>query len=55
MSADQFAEHQFDVANQLNRGAELLVDHNEKAQVARINLSAERKATTSAACASARA
>ena len=28
------AEHLFDVANQLNRGAELLIDHDEKVQVA---------------------
>jgi predicted ATPase len=53
MSAGQFAEHQFNVANQLNRGAALLIDPDEKAQVARINLIAGQKATSSAAYASA--
>ncbi len=49
MSASQFAEHLFDVANQLNRGVELLVDHNEKLSVAAIDLRAGRKAKASAA------
>ena len=53
MAADEFAEHLFDVANQLNRGAALLLDLNEKAQVATINLRAGRKAKVSAAYASA--
>ena len=55
MTADGLAEHLFDVANQLNRGAALLVDRDEKAQVATIDLRAGRKAKASAAYASARA
>jgi predicted ATPase/PAS domain-containing protein len=54
MTANQFAEHLFDVANQLNRGAALLIDRDEKARVATIDLSAGRKAKASAAYASAR-
>ena len=53
MVADQLAEHLFDVANQLNRGAALLIDHDEKMQVATIHLRAGRKAKASAAYASA--
>ena len=53
MTADELAEHLFDVADQLNRGAALLVDRDEKARVAAINLRAGRKAKTSAAYASA--
>jgi predicted ATPase/signal transduction histidine kinase/GAF domain-containing protein/CheY-like chemotaxis protein len=53
MTADQLAEHLFDVANQLNRGSARLVDRDEKAQVATINLRAGRKAKASAAYASA--
>src|SRR5882762_3081617 len=49
MTADQLAEHLFDVANQLNRGAALLIDRDEKEQVATINLRAGRKAKASAA------
>ena len=30
MTADQLAEHLFDVANQLNRGAALLIDHERE-------------------------
>ncbi|HZM28308.1 MAG TPA: AAA family ATPase, partial [Gemmatimonadales bacterium] len=55
LATEEFAEHLFDVANQLNRGAALLVDRDEKAQVATINLRAGRKAKASAAFASARA
>ncbi len=55
MTADQVAEHLFDVANHLNRGATLLVDRDEKAQVATIDLRAGRRAKASAAYASARA
>ena len=55
MTADQLAEHLFDVANQLNRGAGRLIDRDEKAQVATIDLRAGRKAKASAAYASARA
>jgi len=53
MTADDLAEHLFDVANQLNRGAALLVDRDEKAQVAAIELRAGRKAKASTAYASA--
>src|SRR5260370_42473820 len=53
MTADQLAEHLFDVANQLNRGAARLIERDEKAQVATINLRAGRKAKASAAYASA--
>jgi predicted ATPase/signal transduction histidine kinase/ActR/RegA family two-component response regulator len=54
MTADELAENLFDIANQLNRGAAQLVDRDEKAQVATINLRAGRKAKASAAYASAR-
>jgi PAS domain S-box-containing protein len=53
LTADELAEHLFDVANQLNRGVALLVDRGEKAQVATISLRAGRKAKASAAYASA--
>ena len=53
MSADVLAEHLFDVANQFNRGAGRLIDRDEKAQVATIDLRAGRKAKASAAYASA--
>jgi predicted ATPase len=53
MTADGLAEHLFDVANQLNRGAALLVEQNEKVQAAAINLRAGRKAKASSAFASA--
>jgi PAS domain S-box-containing protein len=55
MTMDQLAEDLFDVANQLNRGAGRLIDRDEKAQVATIDLRAGRKAKASAAYASARA
>jgi PAS domain S-box-containing protein len=51
---DDLFEHLFDVANQLNRGAALLVDHDEKVKVATVDLRAGRKAKASAAYASAR-
>jgi hypothetical protein len=54
MTADERAEHLFDIANQLNRGAARLVVRDEKTQVATINLRVGRKAKTSAAYASAR-
>jgi len=53
-SADQLADQLFDVANQFNRGAALLIDREEKAHVATINLRAGRKAKASVAYASAR-
>jgi predicted ATPase/signal transduction histidine kinase len=55
MTADQLAEHLFDIANQLNRGAGRLIDRDEKAQVATIDLRAGRKAKEAAAYESARA
>ncbi|HEY2212474.1 MAG TPA: AAA family ATPase, partial [Bradyrhizobium sp.] len=53
MTADELAEHLFDVANHFNRGATLLVDRDEKARVATIELRAGRKAKASTAYASA--
>ena len=55
MTADQLAEHLFDVASQLNRGAARLFDRDEKVRVAIIDLRAGGKAKASAAHASARA
>ncbi|MEA2731972.1 MAG: hypothetical protein QOF70_6447, partial [Acetobacteraceae bacterium] len=55
MTADQLAEHLFDVANQLNRGAAQLIEQVETVQAATINLRAGHKAKASAAFASARA
>ena len=55
VAVDDLAEHLFDVANQLNRGAALLVDHDQKVTAAAVNLRAGRKARASAAYASARA
>ncbi|HEY0565314.1 MAG TPA: AAA family ATPase, partial [Terriglobales bacterium] len=54
MTADQLTYHLFDVANQLNRGAPLLIDRDEKTHVATINLRTGRKAKAAAAYASAR-
>src|SRR6202043_227570 len=53
MTADELAEHLFDIANQLNRGAARLIDQEEKTQVAMIDLRAGRKAKAPAAYASA--
>jgi PAS domain S-box-containing protein len=53
MTADELTEQLFEVANQLNRGSALLVDPEEKSQVATINLRTGRKAKASAAHASA--
>jgi len=55
MTADGLAKRLFDVANQLNRGAPLLIDRDEKARVATIDLRAGRKAKAATAYASARA
>ncbi|MDB4870448.1 MAG: multi-sensor signal transduction multi-kinase [Gemmatimonadales bacterium] len=55
LTANGIADHLFDVANQLNRGAALLIDRDEKVQVAAIDLRAGKKAKASAAFASARA
>jgi PAS domain S-box-containing protein len=53
MTADDLTGHVFDVANQFNRGATQLIDRDEKARVAKIDLRAGRKAKASAAYASA--
>ena len=53
LTVNELAESLFDVANQFNRGATLLVDQNERARVAQINLEAARKARASAAYGSA--
>jgi predicted ATPase/signal transduction histidine kinase len=53
LTADEVAEHPFDVVNQFNRGATLLADWDERAQVATINRHAARKAKASTAYASA--
>ena len=54
MTANDVTEQLFEVANQFNRGAALIVDRDEKAQVATINLRTGRKAKASTAYASAR-
>ena len=53
LTEDELAEALFDVANQFNRGAALLVDRDEKVRVAQLNLRAARKARAAAAYASA--
>jgi PAS domain S-box-containing protein len=53
LTADELAEHVFDVANQFNRGATLLIERDEKAQVAALDLRAGHRAKSSAAYASA--
>jgi predicted ATPase/signal transduction histidine kinase len=55
MTANEFTEELFEIASQFNRGATLIADRDEKAQVATINLRAGRKAKASTAYASARA
>jgi predicted ATPase len=50
---DELGEHLFDIANQFNWSAARLIDREEKARVANINLHAGRKAKASAAYASA--
>ena len=54
MTAEELAEHLFDVANQFDRGTAGIVAQDEKAQVATIDLRAGRKAKATAAYASAR-
>src|SRR5882724_10642586 len=54
MSGNQLAAHLFDIANQFNRGSALLLDPDEKKQVATIELRAGRDAKASAAYESAR-
>jgi len=53
MKTDELTEHLFEVANQFNRGAALLVDRDEQAQVATLAMRAGRRAKGSAAYASA--
>ena len=53
MTPDQLDEHLFDVASQFNRGAARLIDREEKARVAAIDLRAGRRAKASSAYASA--
>jgi len=53
MKPDELSEQLFEVANQLNRGGRLIVDSEERARVAAINLQTGRKAKLSAAYASA--
>src|SRR5882762_4682886 len=53
MTPDELTEHLFDVANQFNRGAVRLIDRDEKARVATLDLRTGRKAKASAAYASA--
>ena len=55
MTAEEITEQLFEVASQFNRGGTLIVDRDEKAQVATINLRTGRKAKASTAYASARA
>jgi PAS domain S-box-containing protein len=55
MTVNQLTDDLFEVANQLNRGASRVIDRDEKAQVATVDLRAGRKAKASAAYASARA
>lgn len=53
MTADAFAEHLFDVANQFNRGAALITAQEERERVAELNLSAGMHAKAATAYASA--
>jgi len=53
LTADDLAEHVFDVANQFNRGAALLDDRDERVRVVALYLRAGRLAKASAAYASA--
>jgi predicted ATPase/signal transduction histidine kinase/GAF domain-containing protein len=55
LTAEELTEQLFEVASHFNRGRALLIDPDEKVQVATINLRAGRKAKASAAYASARA
>lgn len=53
MEPEAIAEHLFDVVNQLNLGAALVVERDEQQRVAELNLRAGRKAMASTAHASA--
>jgi predicted ATPase len=52
-TADEPAEHLFDIANQFNRSAARLIDQHENVRVANINLRVGQKAKAAAAYASA--
>jgi predicted ATPase/signal transduction histidine kinase len=54
LTAEDLTEQLFEVASHFNRGRALIVDRDEKTQVATINLRAGRKAKAAAAYASAR-
>ena len=49
LTEDELAESLFDVASQFNRGAALLIERDEKARVAQVNLRAGRRAKGAAA------
>ena len=53
-TGEELTEQLFEVANQFNRGGTLIVDRDEKRQIAALHLRAGRKAKASAAHASAR-
>ncbi|TCK88221.1 PAS domain S-box-containing protein [Paraburkholderia sp. BL9I2N2] len=53
MTADELADHLFDVANQFNRGAALIKAPEERERVAELNLSAGTRAKAATAYASA--
>ncbi|MFM0511449.1 trifunctional serine/threonine-protein kinase/ATP-binding protein/sensor histidine kinase [Paraburkholderia sp. RL17-373-BIF-A] len=53
MTADELADHLFDVANQFNRGAALIKAPEERERVAELNLSAGMRAKAATAYASA--
>jgi PAS domain S-box-containing protein len=53
MTADDLAEHVFDIVSQLNRGAVLIIARDEREQLADLNLLAGRRAKASTAYASA--
>jgi predicted ATPase/signal transduction histidine kinase/GAF domain-containing protein len=55
LTAEELAEQLFEIASHFNRGGALIVDRDERSQVATIDLRAGRKAKASAAYASARA
>jgi predicted ATPase/signal transduction histidine kinase len=54
LTSDDLTEQLFEVANQFNQGAALLIDRTEKTDVARLNLRTGRKAKASAGYGSAR-
>jgi PAS domain S-box-containing protein len=53
MTANELAEHLFDVANQFNRGAALITAREERERVAKLNLTAGMRAKAATAYASA--